>query len=267
MNDQKKLTVKSAFKKIYGEALSPLGFVWSKTKEPSFIRVVNNEIIHVFGIKDMKPSYVIPFAGVATLYRVNLLLDKPYQANMSNLYPNTAQFCHDPQYENIPERKHIYRLYSSESIQSAIYKALSDSMKWVLPELDTVQSLHDFLKYYQRLHNNPLWIATLPLKQQGSGDDLEDNVIHYLLDDPISAAKFLIANATEDLEKKISEFPKLYPQENVKYLKDRQRKRHDSVLESAYSFANDPEVRQHTLNELERRRKVNLEILHSYGAL
>ncbi len=266
MSDEKKLTVKSAFKKIYGESLMPLGFVWAKTKEPSFIRVVNNEIIHVFGIKDMKPSYVIPFAGAATLYRVNLLLDKTYR-DMSNLYPNTAQFCHDTQVEIIPERKHDYKLSSPESIQNAIQKSLFDSMKWVLPELNTVQSLQDFLKYYQRLHNIPLWIATLPLKQQGSGDLLEDKVIHYLLDDPVSAAKLLIANSKEDLEKRISEFPESYSQENVKYLKDKQQKRHDDVLESAYSFENDPVVRQHTLNELERRRKVNLEILHSYGVL
>ncbi|MBQ5339341.1 MAG: hypothetical protein J6Z40_09275 [Oscillospiraceae bacterium] len=266
MDNQKKLTVKSAFKKIYGKALSQHGFVWAKTKEPCFIRVVNNEIIHVFGIKDMKPNYVIPFAGAATLYRVNLLLDKTYR-DMSNLYPNTSQFCHDTRVEVIPERKHDYRLSSPESIQNAIQESLSDSMKWVLPELNTVQSLQDFLRYYQRLHINPLWIATLPLKKHGSGDNLEDKVIHYLLDDPVSAAKLLIANAEEDLEKRISEFPESYPQENVEYLKDKQRKRHGEILESVYSFANDPIVRQHTLNELERRRKANLEILHSYGVL
>lgn len=96
---------------------------------------------------------------------------------------------------------------------------------------------------------------------------MEDKVIHYLLDDPVSAAKLLIANAEEDLEKRISEFPESYPQENVEYLKDKQRKRHGEILESVYSFANDPVVRQHTLNELERRRKANLEILHSYGVL
>lgn len=266
MNDKKKLTVKSAFKRIYGEALVPLGFVWAKTKEPCFIRVINNELIHILGIKDMKPSFVVSFGGVATLYRANLLLDKTYR-DISDWLPNTAVFCRDPQAENIPERKHEYRISSSESIQSAIQQSLSDSMKWVLPELDTVQSLQDFLNYYQRLHEHPLWIATLPLKQQGPGNFLEDKVIHYLLDDPVSTANFLIANAKEDLENRISEFPESYPQENVEYLQAKQRKRHDEVLKSVYSFANDPEVRQHTLNELERRRKANLEILHSYGVV
>lgn len=89
--DIKKTTVKSAFKKIYGKALIPLGYKWAKTKEPCFIRVINEEIIHIIGIHDMKPSFIVPFGGVTTIYRANLMLDKTYR-DTANWLPSVRQF-------------------------------------------------------------------------------------------------------------------------------------------------------------------------------
>ena len=47
MNMETDTAVISAFDEIFGQALMPLGFVRAKLKQPYYIRLVNNEIIHI----------------------------------------------------------------------------------------------------------------------------------------------------------------------------------------------------------------------------
>lgn len=42
----------SAFDEIFGQALMPLGFVRAKLKLPYYIRLINNEIIHIIGMRE-----------------------------------------------------------------------------------------------------------------------------------------------------------------------------------------------------------------------
>jgi len=70
----------SAFDEIFGQALMPLGFVRAKLKQPYYIRLVNNEIIHIIGIRDMK-THLFAFGSVATVYREDLCLNRSYRQN------------------------------------------------------------------------------------------------------------------------------------------------------------------------------------------
>ncbi len=264
--DAKKVTVKAAFKKIYGDALKPLGFVWAKTKEPCFIRVVNNELIHVIGIQDMKPNFIVPFGGVTTLYRAELMLNKSYRDN-ANWLPNVRQFwgwahmdlddAPDPRLGS----KFHYLLRSPDSIQSTMFAALGETKRWILPMLSAVQSLQDFPGYFEKCYGTLLPFRTLPLKTK------DDAVIRYLLGNPVSEFEQYLAEI--ETRKKAQETlqPNINSPENLQYLREREEARNDAIRQSVTAFEENPEVRQQTLDELERRRMANMEILHTYGVL
>ncbi len=71
---EKRFTLNAAFKKVFGEALEPLGFKLIKSKYPYFVRVVNDEIIHVVFVcknkceTSSRKSFYVVF-GVAIIYR------------------------------------------------------------------------------------------------------------------------------------------------------------------------------------------------------
>ena len=271
--DTKKLTIKAAFKKIYGEALKPLGFVWAKTKEPCFIRVIDNELIHIIGINDKKPDFIVPFGGVLTLYRADLMLNKTYR-DMSSFLPIISQFyltTHTDSDEAPDPRlyaKFKYLISSAYSIQHTMSAALVASERWILPLLDTVQSIQDFPAYFQTIHHgNNLGISKLPLTSRSSGNFQDDYVVSYLLPNPLTYAKQFFADAEVKFQAKITENPESYPPENIKYLEDRHKRRKEEILTSVRSFVENQEVKQQTMNELERRKRVNLDLLHTYGVI
>lgn len=82
--EQRKLTLKSAFTKVFGETLEPLGFVkLKKTKEPCYVRIVGDGIINVITYRTLsayKTGYknVEILLGILSLYNPELIfLDDP----------------------------------------------------------------------------------------------------------------------------------------------------------------------------------------------
>lgn len=266
---EKKVSIKSTFKKIYGEALDPLGFKYVKTKEPCFIRVINNELVHIIGIKDMKPNYIIPFGGVATLYRADLMLNKTY-SDMANWLPMISQFwlTTHTDYDEAPDprlySKFRYLNKSPDSVKNTVKAALTASQRWILPLLDTVQVLFNFPTYYKTIHHGDLMgIPKLPLKQDGSGNFSEDFVICYLLNDPIKYAEQLITEAEARFQTKTLEISDVT---KLQYLEKANQIWKQDIMRSVHVFADNLEERQRTLRELERRRQINIKQLKLLGA-
>ena len=107
-----------------------------------------------------------------------------------------------------------------------------------------------------------LGFSPIPLRRGYS-----DSVICYLLDNPVSDAEERIRKAEEKQQSEFLQHPELYPPEKIKYIEGCNRRCREELLQSAHSFAENPEIRQKVLDELERRRLANLELLHTYGVL
>lgn len=268
----KKVTVKSVFKRIYGDALIPLGFKWAKTKEPCFIRVINEEIIHIIGIHDMKPSFIVPFGGVTTMYRANLMLDKTYR-DTSNWLPSVRQFwgwTHTDTDEAPDPRigsKFYYNIDSPNSIECVVSSALTETIRWILPALNSVQSLQDFPNYYERCYSALLPFCTLPLKSTDFGTFEADAVIRYLLGD--IDLQFEHYNTEISKRQALSDAfdPKKNSPDNIQYLRNRAKARMEAIYQSIISFDTQHEIKQQALSELQHRRDSNLNTLHTYGIL
>ena len=71
---EKKLTLNAAFKQVYGEMLEPLGFKLVNSRYPYYVRIINNEILHVITFVEEHSIYkkfksFRVFGGIATIYR------------------------------------------------------------------------------------------------------------------------------------------------------------------------------------------------------
>jgi hypothetical protein len=75
LTPSEKLTLKSAFTKVFGEALEPLGFKKVKSRYPYYARLVNDEIVQVITIVSRPDDQFEILGGIATIYRQELSLD------------------------------------------------------------------------------------------------------------------------------------------------------------------------------------------------
>lgn len=118
---EKKITLKSAFLKTFGEALEPLGFVnLKKTKMPFFVRVVNGNILNVITYRitgTIKSGYktLELLFGISSLYNPHMdFIDNEFY---TSVIPINAIFSCD--YYNelniVPKRSTITDVLKFES--------------------------------------------------------------------------------------------------------------------------------------------------------
>ena len=95
-----KLTLNKAFDIVFGEALKPLGFQKIKSRYPYYIKLVNNEIIHV--ITYISTTSSVPgkkafevYGGVASIYRDTIDFSINPRNNTLWMCSNFAIFKHD----------------------------------------------------------------------------------------------------------------------------------------------------------------------------
>ena len=94
----------AAFKKVFGEALEPLGFVKIKVaKLTYFVRVVNDEILHILTYRELRTrktgykSFEI-LGGVVSLYRRTIDFTKSPECWLKN---NHHYYCSlNPEIDN-----------------------------------------------------------------------------------------------------------------------------------------------------------------------
>ena len=144
---EKKISLNAAFKKVFGEALEPLGFKLIKGKYPYLVRVVpGGEIIHIITYAEMWCPYngrkeFDVISGIATVYRYKIDLNLPQKVNANWLSPISRFYSRTtPESEYDDEfRKSIYSFGFEEEDESSLYDALNYALeltkKYILPQL------------------------------------------------------------------------------------------------------------------------------------
>lgn len=212
-------------------------------------------------------SHLNLFGAVATVYREDLCLDKTYRQN-ENWLKSVMQFYvhwHSPGQEFEPEVQsgyHYHKLIESMPLYGAVQKAKDSALKWIVPVLDRVQTLEDVLEYEAEILNESVYVPSLPL-EECSFAQYDDTAIRYLINDPLQDLK----KHSEDALRKIDEQAKRfnYPQEVVADRKNVFEKMVQESQRKIHTFLNDKELHQKTLEELERRKMYNTELLKKYG--
>ena len=91
-------SINTIFKRVYGEALAPYGFVKIKGRQPYFVRMIGDEILQVITYmnewcsKQFYKAFDI-YCGVATVYRQRLNLERSPLENSNWFKTNSGFVC------------------------------------------------------------------------------------------------------------------------------------------------------------------------------
>ncbi len=243
---EKTISLNAAFKKVFGEALEPLGFKLIKGKYPYLVRVIpGGEIIHVITCEESFGSY--PNArkfdivgGIATVYRYRIDLD--YSSKHNNTWLNSIGIFYartvskseynQQTFESLDEIR--YKENDNLSLLNAMNKSLELVNKHMLPYLnravDLKSSLNCIKVLRQKCSTNNF---RYPLNFEGCGHHDEGFLYIKMEDETLRDALGMISCNEQG--------------------------RWGGIGKN--TFLTDPKV----LTELERRRTQNSEILRSYG--
>ena len=165
---EKKLTLKAAFIKVFGDALEPLGYKKVKGANPYFVRVIGDEIIHVitFVTNSTAPGYkAFEICGdVRSIYASdNYFSKKPEDAykesyfDLSNFRVYSYRLHHeDYDYDYQREISRFLCKDDNASIMSKMYEALDTSQKILFPFIDSINNIDKLYKYLLQYHPSAL---------------------------------------------------------------------------------------------------------------
>ena len=174
---EKKLTLKSAFTQVFGEALETLGFKKVKSKFPYYARLVNDEIVQVITIVSRPDNQFEILGGIATLYRQKLSLDISPKYNEAWLKGNHWYSWNSDMYgvEMKHERSKILEFYSGDHLEKEIYRALDvtkDIMMNIFNKVDTIEKciyFYDIFGMDIRIHHMDAFGDHFPVNYYNEG--------------------------------------------------------------------------------------------------
>ena len=250
---EKKLTLNTAFKQIFGDGLKVQGFQVVKGRYPYLVRVINDEILHVISIRPRQAEYPEDKAfsilgGIATVYRKSIDLDTDPMENYHWLRNDVASF-YLYSIDSEPDRRLVSIMskfnYFSEvpkSLPCVMEEALEYAKKYMISYMNETNTLEKCIDYFVRTK----LISTAPIKSGlnfTSGDFYDDGLI------------YLKTNYKHHKEKW---------EEIIERKKDISEEKYNRVKEF-YKFFSDDEYIQGLANELERRKQKNLLALENIG--
>ena len=158
---EKKLTVYSAFKFVFGEKLKAYGFFEMKNSKYGFGRLIGAKVLQVVTVVPEKVgadlSYSI-YGGIVTAYRESVNIFEKISCSMDDwLLPVSYYYFNSfsDEYEFQDELEIHHQMILHDASNTVIMKSMENSFeyfrKWLLPEFESMNSLFDtaifLLKY------------------------------------------------------------------------------------------------------------------------
>ena len=150
----------TAFKKVYGEVLEPYGFQKMKGRNPYFVRMVGDEIVHVITCiprqrimrTDNKKFNIL--AGVATVYRGRINLDETVSRNMNWMQTIVGFHRNSPLFEGDKDMFDKWYMFSYDEDDESLIASMkytAELVKYiVLPIIDRAYNLEACYEYFIR---------------------------------------------------------------------------------------------------------------------
>lgn len=273
----KAMSLNAAFVKVFGEALVPLGYKKIKGQQPYFVRIVNNEIIHIVSIAKKRHGQKIGgktfdiLCGVATIYRgeidFNINPEDSWLQSVCDIYTKSHNndldmeyrasimgFDYDTPIPHILKNVDVESTADKSEMFDSMQKALDATMRVVLPIFNDVTDLMSCEKYFS--------IVMQPenLSFQYKGEGL---FLLKLFSSAEELCQFKESEALRELKgreiicnKAGGDFSP-----EIKVFEDRREERREYWLDAF----NETKLLGKGAVELERRKAANTEILRSYG--
>jgi len=271
---EKKLTLNSAFKKVFGPALEPMGFVKIKSRYPYYVRLINDEILHVITFKEGHNYTFTILCGVATVYRKEIdLSGKPlgnWFNDLFNMYRYTYRYkTKDERMSVVKSLRHIQyppcfnvEQYNCDMLKVFKY-ALNMTKKYIFPILDNVKDFNSVIDYTYdySMPNN------ISLKESFSNNESEGmlqikfSTLQQMFDKYCNRCKKELEIVKYHIQNNTGEYSQ--EQYDIKYRNFIESK--DEVLMCYSKYFSDEKWYNEVMTELNNRKEHNTEILELYG--
>ncbi|MCM1082287.1 MAG: hypothetical protein NC428_02325 [Clostridium sp.] len=272
------MSLNTAFKKVYGEALEPYGFKKVKGKYPYFARVIGEEIVHVITyintpmiVSGKYKAFDIE-CGIETVYVPKIDLDIPPRHNGNWMTENLTIYRRThpgaPPQERYNElNEYVYDSTDENSMIEALKKSVQHMEEIMLPHLDEIRDYKACMEHYD----------TYSPMQKYIRDNIQNRRKFYPYDDGLLNFK---AFTLEEYSNRERNRYKRADKRDLQYVKegrmtmeklesekaDRDR-RLKADIELFEKYANNPENNRILVEELESRKRENTEILREYGLI
>ncbi len=294
----KAMSLNAAFVKVFGEGLEPLGFKKVKGRQPYFVRVVpGGEIIHVItyvneetGLRDRKAFNI--HGGIATVYRRRIDFSTTprdnkrwleplyifshklfFEKNSGNDHESIVRFEYAVEDDETRKIKQIIRdngmsvpswfkldFDEAEEMQSAVKRAFEETKRVILPMLNPVTTLESCIDYFYKFG----WIMNLYDEEDFGNSDPNLFCNEGLL---LIKAHYL-DNGEERMKCNLKAWYQKFGKGDKERLKKKYEEYNRNRLEQyaiREKLLNTPKLYKKAMDELERRRRLNIETLRSYG--
>lgn len=269
-------TLNTVFNRIYAEALEPYGYKKIKGRQPYFVRLIGDEIIHIITVAP-EPT-VMPgerqfgiYGGAATVYRPRINLDITTRNNFDWLTNNLYIYRDSDIFEDRPDRfsgkyRFSYEKDNEESLIKSVESSVFATEQVLLEKLKNAIDLRRCMDFF--------W-------------DFEDLVVHIIDNENLGAdcewneglVNFKIFSNVEEYAEfrkkryEINSEHMLYAIENggtgwtMEDYKKKQISREKNIQRDIELFEKYMSGQNHerVMEELEKRKELNLGVLRVYG--
>ena len=269
------MTLNTAYKKVFGELLEPLGFK-SIMRQPYFVRVIDGEILHVIALRKEammikgKTDFSI-LSGVETVYRKQIDFSSSPINHLNWLKPIIAFVVKGETYvkgEADTTSKFRYDNHDDASLNTALITAQDAIMKFILPQFSRIISLETFVDYLYEFNISPSLCYNI---SNLSADDFDDELLQvkienaeslFLREEKYGLARLEGLKRLVDGHGEVKVSAERYAIEKEKYIADRQKR-----YENCNQLFSDTEWINNALSVLELRKRTNTEYLNKIGLL
>ena len=269
----------TAFKEVYADLFKEYGYKKVKGRYPYYVRVINDEVVHMLTISSRPTPYretkaFAIYGGIATTYRHNINFEIPVTQNWNWFVSNDELYCKDHPYEDntrIREKwmEFEYRTDDEESMIEALRYSLEvtkEVMLSIFEEVDSLETAYEFYAKYQT------WMLCLYGGEKNGivcGEfGYEEGLLNFLLFDSDQYIEKLEQRGikTDEMERKQLELGIL--RYSPKFQEETKKFRYDGRKNAEKIFTtirNSMEKYEKILREAERRKAHNIEVLIGYG--
>ena len=267
----KPLSLNAAFVKVFGEALEPLGFKKIKGRHPYFVRVIGDEIIHVITYQKEDDDPVVNgylmrgykqysiIGTVATVYRRKIEFDAlGTMLSNSKIYTMQNDFNFDNDYRNSISSFH-YKNGDEKMMKESLKRAFEVTRLHLLNAFDEAFSLDSCIDFFYKYEYQLRFKYDLNFN---SHCNWKEGFVQLMTD-----------TADSFFEREMK-YHKLYIErskcwgatsESINIRLDRFENYLPKRKAELYTMYNDILWHQKALEELKQRKKININILKSYG--
>ncbi|MCM1171027.1 MAG: hypothetical protein NC393_02760 [Clostridium sp.] len=297
------MSLNTAFKKVYGEALEPYGFKKVKGKYPYFARVIGEEIVHVItcaphsanpGREDIEKGYMV-FGGIATVYRPRINFDdKPWDNTnwfIQDLNVNRGLEIVDdlPEYirkspifeaylklrENKCPRDRFNELFvfsysknDEASLLMSLKNALEETKQYMLPLFETIKDLRTCLDYFRYFRGDLFVTDEYDFGNNHKGYEYNESFLNYFfytVEEYKNMRIKMLKEGEVELKEKILSGKIKMTMESFEKDKKFGEEIVNEQIATFTKYMEEKEEHIKLMNEMERRKEKNKELLRDYG--